>query len=100
MDVQECEVFEDGVLKLGLVVLARNQRRTHEAECVDMVWTYPLFSGIGVVESNQQFAIVHPRKVLVEHCSLSVPNMQVATGLWWEPRYHLSHFCVLQPEGE
>lgn len=62
--------------------------------------TYPLLCGIGVIEPEKQLALVHFRKVLVEHSSLGVANVQVATGLRGETGYDLSLNCTRQTKRE
>lgn len=40
-----------------------------------------LLGGVGIVETNQELSLVHPREVLVEDSRLGVSNVEVTTGL-------------------
>lgn len=55
------------------------------------------FGRIGIVEPNNQFALVHPCKVLVEDGSLCMADVEVATGFRWETGDDLPHLGTLEP---
>lgn len=65
-----------------------------------MTQTYALLRRVCVVKPDEEFALVHLRKVLVEHGCLCVSNVQVATRLGRETGDNLTLLCVGETEGE
>mmetsp|Transcript_16882 Transcript_16882/g.42928 ORF Transcript_16882/g.42928 Transcript_16882/m.42928 type:complete len:315 (+) Transcript_16882:1698-2642(+) len=55
-----------------------------------------LLARIGVVESEDELALVVPGVVVVKHGSLGMTDVQVAAGLRGEPGAHLALHCVGQ----
>mmetsp|Transcript_104984 Transcript_104984/g.321648 ORF Transcript_104984/g.321648 Transcript_104984/m.321648 type:complete len:209 (-) Transcript_104984:35-661(-) len=55
-----------------------------------------LLARVGVIESEDQLALVMPRVVVVQHRGLRVPDVQVAAGLRREARADLAHLGVRQ----
>ena len=62
--------------------------------------TNPFFSRIGIVEPNDHFALVHLGKVLVEHRSFGMSNVEVATGFRRETGDHLTLLSIRETEGK
>ena len=67
LDAKELEVLEDDLLKLG----------------VFLCW-------VCVIKAHDELALVAAGKVVVEHGSLGVANVQIAACLWWEPRHDIA----------
>lgn len=59
-----------------------------------------LFTGIGIIEPNDQFPLIHLSKILVQNCGLQMTDMQIATWLGREASYNLAHLRILETKRE
>ena len=62
--------------------------------------THPLFCGVGIIETNDHFTLVHLGEVLVEHRRLSMANVEVAAGLRRESSHYFALLRILQAESK
>ena len=72
----------------------------HGSMSCPQIETHPFFCRVGVIKSNQQLALVHLGKVLIQHCRLGVSDVQVTARLRWEASDDLALLRILQPERE
>lgn len=61
-----------------------------------MYETYPLLCWVGVVKADDHLALVHLRKVLVQHSGFRVTDVQITTGFGWELSHDFPLLCILQ----
>lgn len=61
---------------------------------------YAFFGRVGIVEANNHLSVVHFGKILVENCSLRMPDVQVARRLRGEARHDVSVDGILKSESK
>lgn len=96
VNIKEGQILEDGFLKLSLV------HTYHSVSIVAdrTISAYPLLCWVSIIESNEHLSLVHLRKILVQHCSFGMTDMEVTTRLGRESCDHLSLLCTLKTKSK
>lgn len=65
-----------------------------------MLRVHLFFRWVGIIESDNEFTLVHFCEILIQNCCLGVANVEVATWFGGETRHDLTLLSILKPEGE
>lgn len=92
VNTHELQILHDGFFELALQKVCQSSVPTLNPS----VHTHPLLRRVGIIETDDHFALIHLGKVLVEERSFGMANVQITRRLRWESGDNLTLDGILQ----
>lgn len=92
-DLKHPKILEDSLLVLALCIDMSEQLRTIS----ERRFAYLLLTRVSIVKPQNHPSLIHLRKILIQHRSLRMSNMQIPTRLRREPGDDVARHGIWKP---